>query len=243
MLVISETDIKRHAPGDVLKAVVGQFVKEQGLKLRGVQFRTTHPPAVRAAYAAMDPREFDSVNARQHWANWRTIPRGMSGRVPNRSLRVIDLGCGTGSSTSVLACFCPAGSRILGLELSPDFVLTARSRSYRRSDGGNAVVEFHCQSITEPFCTPDAVRVPDASIQLVNASGVMGHHLEEPAVEQVVTEVARVLETGGLALLDCGPRLRPKTLAALAEPRQLREVGFVRATHLDLNGQLVFRRA
>lgn len=242
MLVVTDDTIRQHARGDVLRAVVGQFVREQGLRLRGVQFRTAHEPSVRAAYGAMNPQEFDDVNARQEWANWRTVPRGMSGRVPNRPLQVLDLGCGTGGSTAVLACFCPPGSQIVGLELNPEFVHVADTRSYRCANGQPAAVRFRCQSISERFCSEPESPFPDASIDLVNACGVIGHHLERPAVEWVVAEVARVLRRDAIALIDCGPRLRPQDLAELSAPRGLQRVDFVRANQLDLNGQLVLRR-
>ena len=73
---------------------------------------------VLSAYSAMSATEFDAINARQDWANWRTIPRAMNGHLPNHPLRVLDLGCGTGSSTRVLAYYCPVGSHITGFEIA-----------------------------------------------------------------------------------------------------------------------------
>src|SRR3954469_15229830 len=112
MLAISERDIRRHGPGYVLAVCWRQWRAERSLARRGVHFRATDPDPdrVAGAYAAMSPTDFDAINGRQDWANWRTIPRALSGRLPDRPLRVLDLGCGTGGSTRVLAFYCPAGS-------------------------------------------------------------------------------------------------------------------------------------
>src|SRR5205807_8119278 len=94
-----------------------QWRTERALARRGIHFRATDPQRVAAAYAAMSAAEFDAINGRQDWANWRTIPRALHGHVPLRPLRVLDLGCGTGSSTRVLAFYCPAGSPVIGYAL------------------------------------------------------------------------------------------------------------------------------
>jgi len=117
MLHIDERDVRRHGPGRLLAVCWRQWRAERALARRGVHFRTTDLAALAAAYAAMSDGEFDAVNGRQDWANWRTIPRSLSGHVPDRPLRVLDLGCGTGGSTRVLAFYCPAGSAITGYKV------------------------------------------------------------------------------------------------------------------------------
>src|SRR5688572_28500143 len=102
-LTIGERAIRRHGPGNLLGVCWRQWRTERALARRGIRFRTTDPAAVTAAYAAMSAEEFGAINGRQDWANWRTIPRALSGHVPDRPLRVLDLGCGTGTSTAVLA--------------------------------------------------------------------------------------------------------------------------------------------
>src|SRR5438093_9145319 len=99
MLEIPEQEIRRHGPGHALAVCWRQWRAERALARRGIQFRATEPAAVAAAYAAMSDEDFAAINARQDWANWRTIPRGLSGHVLDRALRVLDLGCGSGSST------------------------------------------------------------------------------------------------------------------------------------------------
>src|SRR5690349_4762697 len=135
MLTIAERDIRRHGPGHLLAVCWRQWRAERALARRGVHFRTVDPVAVAAAYAAMSDQEFEAINGRQDWANWRTIPRALSGHVPDRPLRVLDLGCGTGSSTRVLAFYSPAGSHVTGYEIAPDLVTIARRRTYSHRSG------------------------------------------------------------------------------------------------------------
>ena len=102
MLTISEAEIRSHGPGGVLAVCWRQWRTERGLARRGIRFRDTDFERVAAAYAAMSQAEFDAINGRQDWANWRTIPLALSGRVPGRPLRVLDVTAGTGIVTRQL---------------------------------------------------------------------------------------------------------------------------------------------
>src|SRR5471030_438629 len=142
MLNISEQEIRSNGPGRLLRVCWRQWRTERALARRGIHFRATDFNQVLAAYAAMSQAEFDAINGRQDWANWRTIPRALSGHVPDRPLRVLDLGCGTGSSTRVLAFYCPHGSRITGYEIAEPMLVFARRREFRQRDGSMANVDF-----------------------------------------------------------------------------------------------------
>jgi SAM-dependent methyltransferase len=189
----------------------------------------------------MSEREFDAINGRQDWANWRTIPRALSGHVPDRPLRVLDLGCGTGGSTRVLAFYCPEGSRITGYELAPPLAEVARRRLYRHRSGRTAAVAFCCQGVTETLREPDGGPVPDRSVDLVNASGVVGHHLNSTTVVPLARELARVLRPGGLAMLDVGPTLSARELVQQMAAVGFQTLGRWRSWALDPTGQVVFR--
>jgi SAM-dependent methyltransferase len=242
LLTISRREIRRRGPGHALAVCWRQWRAELALARRGVRFRGTDPAAVAAAYAAMSDAEFDAINGRQDWANWRTIPRCLSGNVPDRPLRVLDLGCGTGSSMRVLAYYCPAGSEITGYELVPALADVARRRRYPDRGGGEASVVFVAQGVTEPLRQPDGALVPDGSVDLVNASGVVGHHLDAVSVTPLAAELARVLKPGGVAALDVGPTLGDGELT-----RALAAFGFTRIARrrswwLDPTGQVVVRK-
>ncbi len=237
MLRIDEAEIGRHGPGKLLGVCWRQWRTERLLARRGLHFRTTDMTALAAAYAAMSDREFDAINGRQDWANWRTIPRSLSGQVPDRPLRVLDLGCGTGGSTRVLAFYCPAGSTITGYELAAPLVEIARRRSYRHREGGVALVTFICQGVTE------SLGQPEGSVDLVNASGLVGHHLDATTVRPLIGELRRVLRPGGLALLDVGPTLGDAELSRRMMAGGFARLGYRRSCFLDRTGQVLFRKS
>src|SRR5262245_20670589 len=92
------------SPLGVVKMLVRQACYEARVRgLRKIPFRSSRNDVACRAYAAITVREFEAINERQAWANWRTIRRNLAGRVPRRPLRAVDLCCGTGRSTEVLA--------------------------------------------------------------------------------------------------------------------------------------------
>jgi SAM-dependent methyltransferase len=242
MLTIPERDIRQHGPGRVLTVCWRQWRTERGLARRGIRFRDTCPDRVAAAYAAMSPAEFDAINGPQDWANWRTIPRALSGHVPSRPLRGLDLGCGTGSSTRVLAFYCPAGSHLTGYEFAEPLLVFARRRDYRDRDGRPAHVNFVCQGVTETLREPNRDPVPARSVDFVNASGVVGHHLDVQTIRPLVAELRRVLRPGGVAMLDVGPTLAGSALRAAMAEADFAFLGHFRSWFGDLTGEMVFRR-
>jgi SAM-dependent methyltransferase len=241
VLIIPRRVIRRHGPGHLLTVCWRQWRAERALARRGVHFRATDPNAVASAYAAMSDHEFDAINGRQDWANWRTIPRALSGHLPDRPLRVADLGCGTGSSTRVLAFYCPEGSHLTGYELVPALVAVARARPYPHRSGRPAHMAFVCQGVTEPLRQPAGAPVPEHTLDLVNASGVVGHHLDRHTVGPLVAELRRVLAPGGVAMLDVGPTLRAPELTRAMTAAGFTRLGRWRSWWLDPTGQVVFR--
>ena len=236
MLTISEREIRSQGPGRLLAVCWRQWLAERALARRGIRFRATAFGQVLAAYAAMTQAEFDAINGPQAWANWRTIPRALSGHVPDRPLRVLDLGCGTGSSTSVLAFYCPAGARITGYELAEPMLAFARRREYRQRDGSSVNVDFVCQGVTEPL------RESDGSVDLINASGVVGHHLKPATIAPLIAELRRVLASDGVAMLDVGPTMPARELRRLMADAGFAYLGRYRSWFGDRTGELVFRR-
>jgi len=92
VLHLDESAIHRQGPGGILGVCWRQWRTERALARRGVHFRSTDPAICAAAYTAMTADEFDAINGRQEWANWRTIPGAINGRLPDRPLLVLDLG-------------------------------------------------------------------------------------------------------------------------------------------------------
>jgi SAM-dependent methyltransferase len=236
MLVISEQEIRKHGPGRILMVCWRQWRTERALARRGVHFRATAFEQVLAAYAAMSQTEFDAINGPQEWANWRTIPRALSGHVADRRLRVLDLGCGTGGSTRVLAFYCPLGSHVTGYEIADPMLVFARRREYRQRAASIAHVDFVCQGVTDPL------RESDASVDLINASGVVGHHLKPDSFPPLLAEMQRVLTPTGVAMLDVGPTMPGGVLRRMMGEANFAYLGHYRSWFGDRTGEMVFRR-
>jgi SAM-dependent methyltransferase len=242
VLIIDEATVRRHGPGHILRVCWRQWRTERALARRGVRFRTTEPAAAEAAYAVMSDREFDAINGRQSWANWRTIPRALSGHAPDRPLVVLDLGSGTGSSTQVLAFYCPVGSALIGYEVARPLAEVARRRSYLHWSGQPAQVVFLCQGVTETLRDEKGVPLRDESVDLVNASGVVGHHLDRDQAAELAKELRRVLRPGATAMLDVGPTLGDRKLTEVMTACGFVRRGRFRSWLLDPTGQVVFQR-
>ncbi len=210
---------------------------------RRIEFRSRENAEARAAYAAMAAWEFEGINARQAWANWRTIPRNLQSRVPEYPLRALDLCCGTGHSTAVLAYHLADGSEILGLEGNPHFVARARSRTYFTRHGTDARVLFRAQSVLEELRDAEGERLDNASIDLVNSSGAIGCHFDVAATAALAGEVTRVVRPGGWALIDSGPAgTRPDEVRRIFERSGFELRHQARSCFVDRCLQLCFRK-
>ena len=113
---------------------------------------------------------------------------------------------------------CPPAARYIGV----DFVA---------GKGVDVVLE-------DPYKLP----LGDASVDVVNASGVVGHHLDGQSVRPLVAELKRVLRAEGIAMLDVGPSLGEPELTALLQAAGFRKLGRWHSWWLDPYGQVVYRR-
>jgi SAM-dependent methyltransferase len=210
---------------------------------RQIAFRSRENAKVRDAYAAMETWEFEGVNARQAWANWRTIPKNLEA-VGESPLSAVDLCCGTGQSTAVLAFHLPPGTRILGFDYSSRFVALARSRAYLDRDGREADVRFRAQSVLETLRGISGAPLPDESVDLVNSSGAVGCHFDPASTAALANEVARVVRPGGLALVDSGwSGTSSRDVRALFQARGFEERHAARSCFLDPYLQICFWKA
>jgi SAM-dependent methyltransferase len=193
-----------------------RVLTEWRLKKQGMNFRADNPNVCSRAYARMSDDEFAAINACQEWANWRIIPRLVTRIQDQGPWSVIDLGCGQGVSTEVLAWYSPANSHILG---------------------------FRRQQIDQTWQDAQGQPIADGSITLVNASGIIGHHLSSECVQSLVAELSRVLAFDGWALLDVGPHRGRHELSRLMSAAGFSCQRRARSWWLDPCGQLAFRRS
>lgn len=235
---------RRQGPrGSLLRTWLRQRACERAIRRRDIQFRTTDDGSVRSAYGAMRIDEFADINSLQAWANWRTIPRNLCAVIPNRPLRVLDLCCGLGQSTEVLAYYLPPGSEILGLDGNPHFVSAAASRPYFHRNGRTVKSSFRTQSVLDTFCAEGGHVVAGNSIDLIHAVGAIGSHFRPEATATLVAECARVTAPGGAALLDAGREgTPPDVLRKIMDARGFDYVQQARSCRLDRHWQLCFRK-
>jgi len=222
-----------------MESVIRLFFRQAWTELQvwrrtRLSFRDDRNDKALRAYGAMTESEFEGINALQAWANWRVIPRNLRGRLPTRPCRALDLCCGVGHSTEVLAHFLPLGSEILGLECHPAFVARATRRSYRGADGAPARVKFRAQSVLEPFRDERGRPLENGSVDLVNSCGALGIHFDAAALDSVAKEIARVLRPGGLATIDSGKQgVRKDEMIRIFEKHGFEARGWAKSCFLD----------
>jgi SAM-dependent methyltransferase len=236
---------RREGPqGSIARLCIRQMLREASLKLsRGINFRSHRNADACAAYDAMAVDDFRLVNIRQAWANWRTIPRNLSGILPARPVFAVDLCCGIGDSSAVLAYYCAPGSQVLGLEWCPEFVREAERRTYHNSAVGPADVCFHCQSVLETFADADGSPLADESADIVNAGGAVGCHFDVAATARLARECRRVVRRGGWALIDAGSEgTSPQQLKSIFAEQGFEPCGQARSCAFDRFVQLRLRK-
>jgi SAM-dependent methyltransferase len=235
---------QRLKSNNLAEIFIRQAVSELRFILKnGMTFRKRRNVEACKAYHVMESQEFEAINARQQWANWRLIPSNLSGHLSAGPVLAIDICCGTGQSTEVLSWYLAPGSRILGIDYSQAFIDQARKRTYVHFEGQKAQVSFRVQSVLDPLCDAEGSRISDASIDLVNSCGAVSCHFDEEATRILAREVARVLKPGGLAAIDSGPAGTPKELlVAVFEATGFRVSHAGKSSFLDPNTQVVFKK-
>ncbi len=230
---------------DSLIAILFRQLWTEGrlIAIRGINFRSRDNEAAREAYRQMHLREFEGINARQKWANWRTVPRNLEGRLPESAMVAIDLCCGIGHSTEVLAHHLPEGSKILGIEFNPEFVKSAQKKIYRHRTGKPVEVSFRAQSVLEAFRDAGGALLKDSSIDLINSCGAVGSHFDPSMTRVLAHELARVMKPGGLALIDSGlPGTNKKQLVEIFEAEGFDTLGSAKSSIFDLFTQVCFSK-
>jgi SAM-dependent methyltransferase len=223
------------------RAFAMQWRVERSLRRRDTWFRSTDAEEVESAYEAMSADEFEAINGPQQWANWRVIPRSLAGRIPDRPVVVVDLGCGSGGSTAILAFCVPAGSRLLGFDVSRRLLEIAGQRQYVHPCGQPAATTFRCQPITETLRGADGMPLPDGSVDVAHSAGVVGHHLDPSSARRLAGELRRVVRPDGVVVLDAGPRLDRRALTAILASCGFERVGERRLCPLNKRVHIVFR--
>jgi ubiquinone/menaquinone biosynthesis C-methylase UbiE len=137
---------------------------------------------------------YDTVTAYASPPNETRIREQLITTIENQPSRILDLGCGTGSTTLMLKQAFPEAV-VIGLDLSPYMLIVA---DYKAEQAGLNIQWQHGLA--------EATGFDDASFDLVTVSMVL--HETPPLISQlIVQECCRLLEPGGqLIILDGNQR-------------------------------------
>jgi ubiquinone/menaquinone biosynthesis C-methylase UbiE/aminoglycoside phosphotransferase (APT) family kinase protein len=139
---------------------------------------------------------------------------------PGESTRIADVGCGRGTTTSMLTQRFPA-AKVIAVDISPALLTCTRSRLPAQSGAGLACADFH--------------RLPlaDASCDVIVAAFCL-YHSATPG--RVISQIARCLRYGGTAILvtkSAGSYRELDHLVAASglDPHALSRPGLYQAAH------------
>lgn len=163
-------------------------------------------------------RFYEALTDHPLWADEIAAMRRHAEPLPERP-RVLDLGCGPGVSTLALASQLPAGSEIIGVDLSPHMIERARVRLARPTARGAP------PPVRVTFQEANAMALPFGDGHF---DAVFGHSLLYlvPDAASVVAEVARVLTPGGAMVFmepDRSGHLAQAALSGLARAHRWRQ--------------------
>ena len=118
------------------------------------------------------------------------VRQGLIDAVRVKPRRIIDLGCGTGSTTLLLKQAFPE-AEVVGLDLSPYMLVVADMKAQK---AGLKIQWLHSSA--------ESVALPDASFDLV-ASSLLFHETPPAVSRAILRESFRLLKVGGqVAILD-----------------------------------------
>lgn len=133
----------------------------------------------------MNPAEYQRMHALEDWYWWFVARRAAAARFiqdyapPERPLRILDAGCGTGGMLDLYGGW--PDVEATGLDFSPDALAFSRGRGHRRLVGADLMLL--------PFRS--------SSFDVVSALDVIEHVPED---RRAVEEISRVLRPGGILI-------------------------------------------
>jgi ubiquinone/menaquinone biosynthesis C-methylase UbiE len=134
---------------------------------------------------------YDAVTQYALPPNETWIRQALIDAVQVKPRRILDLGCGTGSTTIMLKQAFPQ-AEVIGLDLSPYMLL----RSFHKSESANLNIEWQQGNA-------ENTSFADASFDLVTAS-LLFHETPSSATQAILHECFRLLVPGGQVLIQDG---------------------------------------
>ena len=120
--------------------------------------------------------------------NEKWVRQGLIDSIQGQPRRILDLGCGTGSTTLMLKEAFPQ-AEVIGLDLSPYMLVMAD----HKAKAARLDVQWH-------HCKAEETGFPDASFDLVTAS-LLFHETPPSVTQLILRECFRLLTTGGEVLI------------------------------------------
>lgn len=216
------------------------WTKATGRRIKGQGMIGADHSVVSEGFGSLVGEDFHEYNLPQAWVERRQIPRVLHGRVPKENARVVDLGCGPGTSTEVLCHFARTSWRIVGFDLTAHLIEAAKGRAargeFKNRDGVVIKPEFRCQSIAE------RLEIEDGSVDLAISGGVVGLYLSVEQARALVAELKRIVRPGGFIALDAGPAVPVDTLREVVEAAGFVYDGKAKSFVIEPRPKLIFRK-
>lgn len=216
------------------------WTKATGRRIKGQGMIGADHSTVRQGFGSLVGEDFHEYNLPQAWVERRQVPQVLHARVPLENARIVDLGCGPGTSTDVLCHFAHPSWTIIGFDLTAHLIDAAKSRAargeFKNRDGVAITPDFRCQSIAE------RLEIADASIDLAISGGVVGLYLSTDEARALIAELKRIVKPGGFIALDAGPAVPVVTLRGLAESAGFVYDGKAKSFVIEPRPKLIFRK-
>lgn len=221
------------------------WVKGTGRRIKGQGMIGADAKIVAEGFGALRGADFDEYNLPQVWVERRQIPQAVHGRVPMRDAVVLDLGCGPGTSTEVLAYFADPSWTIIGYDLVEHSITAARERAarsgFRSRDGAVIHPHFECQSIATPLLLRGEP-LGGGTVDFAISGGVVGLYLRPADAEKLIRDLRRIVKPGGYIALDAGPSVTADTMRAIASENGLAFRSVAKSFWIEPRPKLVFQR-
>lgn len=152
-------------------------------------YRNQNFHGIRGGYLTADAAvTYDPVTQHVLPPNETWVRQGLVERVHCQPQRILDLGCGTGS-TALLLKRSFSGAEVIGLDLSPYMLVVAAEKA----EQAGLAVQFQQGNAEQ-------TGFPDASFDLITAS-LLFHETPTPVSQAILRESFRLLKPGGEVLV------------------------------------------
>ncbi len=144
---------------------------------------------IKNGYLSIDAAiTYDPVTQYALPPNETWVRKGLVERIRAQPRRILDLGCGTGSTTLLLKKAFPQ-AEVIGIDLSPYMLVVAADKAMQ----ANLAIDFK-------QANAEQTGFPDASFDLVTAT-LLFHEMPPLAACNILQEAFRLLKSGGEVLI------------------------------------------